>query len=86
MYQSMIPMLAEATRLGYTVGAFNAHNLEMVPAMIGAARDLGAPIIIQISPGTARYVGMKNLVAVCRSMAEEDIVDVALHLDHATRH
>ena len=84
MYQSMIPMLAEAARLGYTVGAFNAHNLEMVPAMIGAARDLGAPIIIQTSPGTARYVGMKNLVAVCRSMAEEDIVDVALHLDHAT--
>lgn len=85
MYESMIPMLAEATRLGYTVGAFNAHNLEMVPAMIGAARDVGAPIIIQISPGTARYVGMKNLVAVCRSMAEEDIVDVALHLDHATK-
>lgn len=57
MYQSMIPMLAEATRLGYTVGAFNAHNLEMVPAMIGAARDLGAPIIIQISTGNCPLCG-----------------------------
>ena len=54
MYVSMTPLLAEATRVGYTVGAFNAHNLEMVPPMIRAARDLGAPIIIQTSPGTAR--------------------------------
>lgn len=84
MYVSMTPLLAEATRVGYTVGAFNAHNLEMVPPMIRAARDLGAPIIIQTSPGTARYVGMRNFVAVCRSMASDEIVDVALHLDHAT--
>ena len=52
--------------------------------MIRAAHDLGAPIIIQTSPGTARYVGMRNFVAVCRSMASDEIVDVALHLDHAT--
>ena len=37
MYVSMTPLLAEATRVGYTVGAFNAHNLEMVPPMIRAA-------------------------------------------------
>ena len=55
MYKSMKPVLAEAARVGYTVGAFNAHNLEMVPPMIRAARDLGAPIIIQTSPSTARY-------------------------------
>lgn len=84
MYRPITPMLAEAARVGYTVGAFNAHNLEMVPPMIRAARDLGAPIIIQTSAGTARYIGMRNLVAVCRSMAENEVVDVALHLDHAT--
>lgn len=84
MYTSITGMLAEARCAGYTVGAFNAHNLEMVPSMIRAARDLGSPIIIQTSPGTARYVGMRNFVAVCRSMAADEIVDVALHLDHAT--
>ena len=52
--------------------------------MIRAARDLGAPIIIQTSPGTARYVGMRNFVAVCKSMAQDEIVDVVLHLDHCT--
>ncbi|WP_127841363.1 class II fructose-bisphosphate aldolase [Actinomyces wuliandei] len=84
MYVSMTPMLAEAAAVGYMVGAFNAHSLEMVPPIIRAARDLGAPVIVQTSPGTARYVGMRNLVAVCRSMAEDEVVDVALHLDHAT--
>lgn len=84
MYVTLREALAEGERVGRIVGAFNAHNLEMVPGMIRAARDHGAPIIIQTSVGTARYVGMRNLVAVCRTMAETEMVDVVLHLDHAT--
>ncbi|KRN27399.1 fructose-bisphosphate aldolase [Liquorilactobacillus mali] len=76
-------MLGEAEKLNYTVGAFNAHNLEMVPDMIRAAKDAGAPVIIQTSESTAKYVGMKNFVAICKMMAEELLVDVDLHLDHA---
>lgn len=83
MYKNLHDIFVEAEKLNYTVGAFNAHNLEMVPAMITAARDAGSPIIIQTSVGTARYVGMKNFVAVCKSMAEDLLVDVDLHLDHA---
>ena len=51
MYKDLKTMLGEAQRLDYTVGAFNAHNLEMVPSMIQAAKDQGAPIIIQTSKG-----------------------------------
>ena len=51
--------------------------------MITAAKDAGSPIIIQTSVATAEYVGMKNFVAVCKSMAEDLLVDVDLHLDHA---
>ncbi|VDG26315.1 class II fructose-bisphosphate aldolase [Lactiplantibacillus mudanjiangensis] len=83
MYKTLTPVLKEAERLDYTVGAFNAHNLEMVPAMINAARDSGSAIIVQTSVSTARYVGMSNFVAVCKSMAESETVDVVLHLDHA---
>lgn len=83
MYKNLGEMLRGAQALNYTVGAFNAHNLEMVPAMITAAKDAGAPIIIQTSVGTAEYVGMKNFVAICRSMADDLLVDVGLHLDHA---
>jgi fructose-bisphosphate aldolase class II len=83
MYKNLKEMMTEAQRLNYTVGAFNAHNIEMLPSMIMAAKDAGSPIIIQTSVSTAQYVGMKNFVAVCKSMAEDLLVDVDLHLDHA---
>lgn len=83
MYKNLKSILSEAQKLNYTVGAFNAHNLEMVPAMITAAKDAGAPIIVQTSVGTAEYVGMKNFVAICKTMANDMLVDVDLHLDHA---
>lgn len=80
MYKNLKQLMDEAQALDYTVGAFNAHNLEMVPPMITAAKDAGSPIIIQTSVATAEYVGMKNFVAVCKSMAEDLLVDVDLHL------
>lgn len=83
MYKNLKSVLTEAQKLNYTVGAFNAHNLEMVPSMIRAAKDAGSPIIIQTSVSTAKYVGMTNFVAVCKSMADDLLVDVVLHLDHA---
>lgn len=83
MYTTLKEVTTKAEALNYTVGAFNAHNLEMLPDMIRAAKEKGAPIIIQTSIDTAKYIGHENLVAVCKSMAEKEMVDVVLHLDHA---
>lgn len=82
-YKTLNEVLKEAQELDFTVGAFNAHNLEMVPAMIEAAHEVGSPIIIQTSVSTANTEGMKNFVAVCKTMAKNEAVDVVLHLDHA---
>ena len=83
MYTTLKEVLKEAESLHMAIGAFNTHNLEMLPAIIKAAVHQKTPVIIQTSCGTANYVGHKNLVAVCRSMAEEYGVNVVLHLDHA---
>ncbi|MFM9278621.1 class II fructose-bisphosphate aldolase [Paenibacillus jiagnxiensis] len=83
MYITLKEATRRAEELNYTVGAFNAHNLEMLPDMIRAAKEQGAPIIIQTSIDTAKYVGHENFVAVCKSMATTEMVDVVLHLDHA---
>ncbi|AEB06237.1 fructose-bisphosphate aldolase [Coriobacterium glomerans PW2] len=83
MYVTLREVLAEATRLNMAIGSFNTHNIEMLPAIIRAAANQKTPVIIQTSEGTASYIGQRNLVAVCRSMAEEYGVDVVLHLDHA---
>lgn len=65
------------------VGAFNTHNLEMLPAIIKAAVKEKTPVIVQTSCGTANYIGHKNLVSICKSMADEYGAEVVLHLDHA---
>lgn len=83
MYVTLKEVLKDADSLNMAIGAFNTHNLEMLPAIIKAAGKQKTPVIIQTSCGTANYVGHRNLVAVCKSMAEEYGVNVALHLDHA---
>lgn len=83
MYVTLREVLKEANQLNMAIGAFNTHNLEMLPAIIKAAENQKSPVIIQTSCGTANYIGHRNLVAVCKSMAEEYGIDVVLHLDHA---
>ncbi len=83
MYKTLKELTAYAQDMNMTIGAFNTHNLEMLPEMIRAAKEAGAPIIIQTSIATAKYIGYDVVVAVCKALAEKDMVDVALHLDHA---
>lgn len=83
MYTSLTIVLKKADDLNMAVGAFNTHSLEMLQAIISAAKAQGTPVIIQTSVGTANYIGHKNLVAICKSMSEEAGIDVVLHLDHA---
>ena len=83
MYTTLKEVLKEAEDLNMAIGAFNTHNLEMLPSIIKAAVNQRTPVIIQTSCGTANYIGHKNLVSVCKSMAEQYGIDVVLHLDHA---
>lgn len=83
MYTNLKNVLKIAEDLNMTIGAFNTHNLEMMPEMIRGAKEMGTPIIIQTSVDTAKYIGHKILVAVAKELADGEMVDVALHLDHA---
>lgn len=79
MYTTLKEVTKTAEVLNFTVGAFNTHNLEM----LRAAKEMGAPIIIQTSVDTARYIGMNVLVNVVKTIANEEMIDAVLHLDHA---
>ena len=83
MYKTVREVTEDAERLNMTIGAFNMHNLEMLPDMIRAAKEMGSPIIIQTSIDTAKYIGYNVIVAVVKELANSMLVDVALHLDHA---
>ena len=85
MYTTLKEVLAKADKYNFTVGSFNTHNLEMLPYMIRAAKDMGSPISIQTSVGTARYIGYGVLASVCKYMADNEGLDIVLHLDHAAK-
>jgi len=77
-------LLQDARANGYAVGAFNANNLESVRAVIEAAEEERAPVILQVSQGAIRYAGLKMATTMVVTAAEEASVPVVLHLDHGT--
>lgn len=83
MYTTLKEVTKTAEALNFTVGAFNTHNLEMLPDMLRAAKEMGAPIIIQTSIDTAKYIGYNVLVNTMKAIADQEMVDAVLHLDHA---
>lgn len=83
MYTTLKEVTKTAEKLNFTVGAFNTHNLEMLPDMLRAAKEMGAPIIIQTSIDTAKYIGYSVLVHTIKAIADQEMVDAVLHLDHA---
>lgn len=77
-------MLINAQKGRYAVGAFNVENMEMVKAVIQAAQELRAPVIVQTTPSTVSYGGLKTYFANVKAAAEEASIPVALHLDHGS--
>ena len=75
-------MLLDAQKGGYAVGAFNAENMEMVLAIIEAATELNAPVMIQTTPSTVKYASLAVYAANVRAAAETAPVPVCVHLDH----
>ena len=66
----------------YGVAAFNVVDDLSMEAVIGAASDLRAPLIVQTSVKTVKLIGAKPLHAAFRARAEDAPVPVTLHLDH----
>lgn len=66
------------------VGSFNLHCIEMLPAFFKAAQKTNSPLMIQISTGTAEYLGYHLLVDSVCSLAKSENIPTCLHLDHCS--
>jgi len=75
-------MLKDAQAGSYAVGAFNAENMEMAKAIIAAAEELCAPVIIQTTASTIKYGSAETYGAMIGAEARRASVPVCLHLDH----
>lgn len=77
-------MLLDAQKGNYAVGAFNVENMEMVKAVIGAAEELKAPVMLQTTPSTIKYGSLETYFAMVAAEAAKASVPVCLHLDHGS--
>jgi fructose-bisphosphate aldolase class II len=77
-------MLQAALKGRFAIGAFNANNMEMVQAIVEAATEERAPVILQVSQGAVRYAGMPFAAGLVKIAAANTDIPVALHLDHGT--
>lgn len=75
-------LLIEAKNKHFAVGAFNACNIETIQAIVRAAADCHTPVIIESSPGETKFIGAKNLVAICQNYSDEFGVPIYTNLDH----
>jgi fructose-bisphosphate aldolase class II len=79
---SLRSVLSQAFDLRYGVPAFNVVNDLTMQAVVDAAVEARAPVIVQTSVKTVRAAGAAVLAGLHRAIAEQATVPVVLHLDH----
>jgi len=81
-YTNMKEMLEKARKNKYAVGAFNIVDYTTASAIIEAAAEKKAPVIIQASVKTVKLYGCETIAGWVKLLASGVPVPVALHLDH----
>ncbi len=80
---SMRQLLDHAAEHGYGIPAFNVNNLEQVQAIMAAASEVDAPVIMQASAGARKYAGETFLKYLIQAAVESyPKVPVVMHQDH----
>ena len=76
-------LLDDAAEHGYGVPAFNINNMEQVLAIMNAASQVDAPVILQASRGARSYAGdimLRKMVEAAEEMFPA--IPICLHQDH----
>jgi fructose-bisphosphate aldolase class II len=79
----MRELLDHAATHGYGIPAFNVNNLEQVQAVMAAADETGAPVILQASAGARKYAGepfIKHLIQA--ALESYPHIPLVMHQDH----
>jgi fructose-bisphosphate aldolase class II len=80
---SMRQLLDHAADNGYGIPAFNVNNLEQVQAVMSAADEVGAPVILQASAGARKYAGEAFIKHLIQAAIEAyPNIPLVMHQDH----
>src|SRR5260370_34425988 len=75
-------ILQDAQARGEAVGHFNISDLVLLKAVLGAARELSAPVVVGLSEGEREFVGTSQIGALVKSLREEVDFPIFLNADH----
>lgn len=79
-----ITLLHNSHAKGFAVGAFNVFNEQTARGVLKAANRAKTPVILQVSAGTVKRLGVKALGGMINAMKADAPYGLALHLDHCT--
>jgi fructose-bisphosphate aldolase class II len=74
--------IKEAEEKKVAIGHFNISNLEGLHAIYNAARKLKVPVIIGLSEGEEKFIGLEEAVALVHVIRERDDYPIFLNADH----
>jgi fructose-bisphosphate aldolase class II len=75
-------MFKKAYEDGYAIGAFNVNNMEIIQGITEAAKEVNAPLILQVSAGARKYAKHTYLMKLVEAALEDTDLPICLHLDH----
>jgi fructose-bisphosphate aldolase, class II len=80
---SLRQLLDDAAEHGYGVPAFNVNNMEQIQAIMQAADETDAPVILQASAGARKYAGEPFLRHLVQAAVETwPHIPIVMHQDH----
>lgn len=82
MLVNMKELLKDAQDGNYAVGSFSVANMEMVLGVLKAARELSAPVILQIAEVRLKQSPLEIIGPLMMAAAENADTPVAVHFDH----
>lgn len=75
-------VLSKAQADGVAIGHFNVSDLVLLKAVFAAARELRVPVLVGASEGERKFVGVRQIAALVKSLREEFDFPIFLNADH----
>ncbi len=76
-------LMQRSRQQGFAVGAFNIDNQETLIAIARAAQKLNSPVLVEVSAGEVKALGLENIRDMVDNYKEEYGIEVYLNLDHS---
>lgn len=67
----------------FAVGAFNVDNQETLVAICKAAKKLSAPVLVELSHGEVKAIGLNNMRDMVNNYKKEYGLEMYINLDHS---